>query len=495
MNTGATNMNNKHIERSTSTPQADAAPSEAKRGTDAQILFERELTVSAINGAMAFGHQNTNPPPSDDHWLAPFWKIGRKQAELEAAIAAGGAQEPSATLVKCRDMKGAEWFDIKVHDRSLPDGAKLYAAPLANEASKPAAPVGWRFNVGSSDDRIWLTVTTPYGASASLSCAGRHDNGRTIQGQVLMALQEALDAPAAPSVEQDERGAFEAWYRKEIHDATMYRRDVKGSDRYGEYCQWFHEESWKAWQARAASTAANAPSESGADTGNAEADRIIGRLSSSDPDFDDCIDAVAFIRKLVAEHKGPDGFATWKDAAIAERMRRKTDSDGLRGLFLEALDFGIGFGPRLSEVGEWKETRISKANGLVIRAASTSANVAQGCRLVPERITDAMIESAMEAHYGKRRVRAHGGATGIAMTVDEKDYNGYDAMRRFWKGALAAAPAQSANVAQGAEACELCKGVGQIGIPGQRCFACDGSGKSKFAALTAAQSASASEGK
>jgi len=49
-----------------------------------------------------------------------------------------------------------------------------------------------------------------------------------------------------------EREAFEAWYRKEIHDATMFRRDVKGSTRYGEYCQWFHEESWKAWQARAA---------------------------------------------------------------------------------------------------------------------------------------------------------------------------------------------------------------------------------------------------
>jgi hypothetical protein len=64
--------------------------------------------------------------------------------------------------------------------------------------------------------------------------------------------------------------------------------------------------------------------ERGADTGNPEADRIIGGLSSSDPDFDDCIDAVAFIRKLVAEHKGPDGFATWKDAALAERMRRKS---------------------------------------------------------------------------------------------------------------------------------------------------------------------------
>lgn len=60
------------------------------------------------------------------------------------------------------------------------------------------------------------------------------------------------------------------------------------------------------------------------DTGNAEADRIIDRLMSSDPDFDDCFDAAVFIRRIVIEHKGPDGFATWKDAAIAERQLRVT---------------------------------------------------------------------------------------------------------------------------------------------------------------------------
>lgn len=62
------------------------------------------------------------------------------------------------------------------------------------------------------------------------------------------------------------------------------------------------------------------------DTGNAQADRIINRLESSDPDFDDCVNAVAFIRRLVAEHKGPDGFATWKDAAIHERQLRGADA-------------------------------------------------------------------------------------------------------------------------------------------------------------------------
>lgn len=55
-------------------------------------------------------------------------------------------------------------------------------------------------------------------------------------------------------------------------------------------------------------------------TGNEEVDRIIARLDSSDPDFDDCAEAVALFIKMVEESKGPDGFASWKDAAIAARI-------------------------------------------------------------------------------------------------------------------------------------------------------------------------------
>lgn len=58
-------------------------------------------------------------------------------------------------------------------------------------------------------------------------------------------------------------------------------------------------------------------------TGHADADRLIGRLLSDDPDFDDCTEAAVLLRKLVLEEiKGPDGHATWKDAAIAERAAR-----------------------------------------------------------------------------------------------------------------------------------------------------------------------------
>jgi len=66
---------------------ADRAAAQVEpRGTDAQILFERKLTCEAIQGAMAFGYQGTNPPPTDaDHWLQPFWDIGNRTRQLEQA--------------------------------------------------------------------------------------------------------------------------------------------------------------------------------------------------------------------------------------------------------------------------------------------------------------------------------------------------------------------------------------------------------------------------
>lgn len=71
------------------------------------------------------------------------------------------------------------------------------------------------------------------------------------------------------------------------------------------------------------------------------------------------------------------------------------------------------------------------------------AAVPEGFQLVPKRLPDAMIEAAMQAHYGKNCV----GARGIDMAVNGINYDGAQAMRRFWKGALAAAPTPPAQPA------------------------------------------------
>jgi hypothetical protein len=77
-----------------------------------------------------------------------------------------------------------------------------------------------------------------------------------------------------------------------------------------------------------------------ADTGNEEVDRVLRRLASSDPDFDDCMDAAVLIRKLEAEHRGPSGFATWKDAAFAERLKHSPSGVALTSDMREALEAG-----------------------------------------------------------------------------------------------------------------------------------------------------------
>ena len=44
---------------------------------DGDNAYKRDLCDS-IFGALAFGAQNTNPPPAD-HWCQQFWDIGREE--------------------------------------------------------------------------------------------------------------------------------------------------------------------------------------------------------------------------------------------------------------------------------------------------------------------------------------------------------------------------------------------------------------------------------
>lgn len=84
-----------------------------------------------------------------------------------------------------------------------------------------------------------------------------------------------------------------------------------------------------------------------------------------------------------------------------------------------------------------------------VRAALASPQVApapvpNGFVRMPVKLSDQMIEAALEGHYGKRPVREAGGARGISMRANGTDYSGEEAMRRMWKGLLSATPAQVA---------------------------------------------------
>lgn len=126
---------------------------ETKRGTDEQILFERKLTCEAINGAMAFGYQGTNPPPSADYWLAPYWQHGARMRELEQAKQApaveAGARE---ILTACRDAIARYWE----FDTSKAQGLITRIESALARASEAAAgePVAWQ----SLEDTNYVTT-------------------------------------------------------------------------------------------------------------------------------------------------------------------------------------------------------------------------------------------------------------------------------------------------------------------------------------------------
>ena len=47
---------------------------------------ENQNARFAIEGCIEYGRQGVNPPP-DDHWLAPFWNMGKQLSTLAAALA------------------------------------------------------------------------------------------------------------------------------------------------------------------------------------------------------------------------------------------------------------------------------------------------------------------------------------------------------------------------------------------------------------------------
>ncbi|WP_144023043.1 hypothetical protein [Burkholderia sp. AU15512] len=125
-----------------------------KSMTPEQIKLERKLTCEAIDGAMAFGYQNTNPPPSADHWLAPYWHVGRKQAEQEASLSrsprteVAGAVAEGWKLVPVEPTEGMKSAALRADDRWRQPGdqllvqwdAMLAAAPPSPSADAAAAP-------------------------------------------------------------------------------------------------------------------------------------------------------------------------------------------------------------------------------------------------------------------------------------------------------------------------------------------------------------------
>lgn len=105
----------------------------------ALLTAERSITADAITGALAFGSQNTNPPPAG-HWLDPFWKIGRYEAEARIA-----AEQRLADLEKAKGQELADLLDVVLVRRNewrhlAAEGEKREALQDRLDALEKAGP-------------------------------------------------------------------------------------------------------------------------------------------------------------------------------------------------------------------------------------------------------------------------------------------------------------------------------------------------------------------
>jgi hypothetical protein len=112
----------------------DAALAATPKPLDDQRL--QGLFSDAISGALAFGAQNTNPPPAG-HWLERFWQMGRAERALSEATPPAPEAPTPLKLQTCPACQ-FEYADGALHDAHLANH-KLRKALAAAQAA-PSAP-------------------------------------------------------------------------------------------------------------------------------------------------------------------------------------------------------------------------------------------------------------------------------------------------------------------------------------------------------------------
>ncbi len=168
---------------------------------------------------------------------------------------------------------------------------------------------------GGTHVMIWVNDRIIANGGYSLECVPRH-----VASAIVAALSPSAPVPASGGVEAVRAVLSRARGRisRDIYLGTLGHVWTERAKLVNDI-----DAAIGSLASLSLSPAPTSGAEADADTGHVEADRVIGRLMSSDPDFDDCSDAALLIRKLVVEHRGPDGHATWKDAALAERAANK----------------------------------------------------------------------------------------------------------------------------------------------------------------------------
>jgi hypothetical protein len=118
------------------TPENEAARIERAKllkGLIEQPMSDQDARF-AIDGAINWGYEGTHKPPTEDHWLMPYWVIGRKLANDVPVSWQLVPKEPDINMMEAALVIGRKWakFQYLENDDETENFAKAVALDIVS---------------------------------------------------------------------------------------------------------------------------------------------------------------------------------------------------------------------------------------------------------------------------------------------------------------------------------------------------------------------------
>jgi hypothetical protein len=111
---------------------AGAAPSASNALPAAPKPMHEQDAALAIESAIQFGREGHNKPPSEDHWLMPYWKIGQQLSAQPAA--------PDSAAADCEKCKGSGEMRVEAYHGDQGHEATINCDGCGGTGDSAAAP-------------------------------------------------------------------------------------------------------------------------------------------------------------------------------------------------------------------------------------------------------------------------------------------------------------------------------------------------------------------
>ena len=220
-----------HLAGEGSQPLHTLPEGEAPQAKDTPESMAQSNARFAIDGAIQYGRENRNEPPSTEHWLYEYWNIGRQLAQLGATGWDNVTPAPAATLSPLCGAQHAESGKESVRQHEAIEVAvdqcypkqdsphasvndKIGAARLAFRKGYRAALAAQQAAAPGALDADEMTRLRRLMRAIGWDHE-RDESDKIVRGTLFAVLGRAADklesAPGTPEAPDEDRKGIELW--------------------------------------------------------------------------------------------------------------------------------------------------------------------------------------------------------------------------------------------------------------------------------------------